>query len=420
MAQAMKYADHPASLVEKLYQNGLVNGDGTGFLQKIINKKIILDSNRFFWQENFTVEGSEYKIDLRATQKNPAFTVRQKTSRPVPTADAMAPLSETAPLDGEGYTEQTGSIYQFGKGIYDTSMTKLELEARLRELGGVDGDMLDGYVRGIADLTNTHNYTLSHLAAQVISRGGAYDNTKIRGFSAIKVEQPSYIPQANFKTAGTLVWTDPDCDIPTQMQAIENQFKEENGISVDEPFVWQIPYDMLVTTFLKNKYVIEQVNRYIRFYAKDKVVVVTNGKSGLDTDVISVEDLLQYSRTADISKISPIMVVKESQTVQDITTIRTVQGWDAGKVVLRPLGEGGKCGVVVHAEVADVEIVGTGEINNLVSVSTAKILNFLYVLNVVSPDGMYKKYITKVLGRYAPVLNESPMHVVVDTTTADS
>ena len=65
-------------------------------------------------------------------------------------------------------------------------------------------------------------------------------------------------------------------------------------------------------------------------------------------------------------------------------------------------------------------MIGSGEINNTIQINSSKVLNFLYLINAVSPDGMYKKYITKVLGRYAPVLNESMQHVIVDTTTADS
>lgn len=419
MANAYKYQDNPQALVEKLYAKGLLNESGNGFVQKLIDQSIILNANRFFWQENFTVEGNEYLIDLGDTKKNPAWTVRMKTNRPVPTADAMAPLSEVAQLDGEGYTEKTGSIYQWGKGLYDTSMSKLELVARLRELGNVDADLLDGYVRGVADLTNTHMYTLSNLGAQCISKGGAYNNVAIKGFSAISVKQEAYVPQANFKTAGAKVWTDADCDIPSQMQKIEYDFKLANNIDADAAFVWQIPYNMVLTVLMKNKFFKEEVNRYIRFYAKDKVVIVNNnGTTSLDTDVITQEDLINYSRS-EISKIAPIIVVKEEQVVQDIKTIRTVNGWDAGKAVLRPVGNGGKCGVIVHSNVADVEMIRSGELNNSVTANASKVLNFLYLLNEVSNDGKYKKYATKVIGRYAPVLTEAMQHVVVDTTTAD-
>ena len=419
MANAYKYADNPQALIDKLYAKGLLNTAGNGFVQKLIDSSIVLNANRFFWQENFTVEGNEYQIDLGNTQKNPAWTVRMKTNRPVPTADAMAPLSEVAQLDGEGYKEQTGSIYQFGKGLYDTSMSKLELMARLRELGSVDAELLDGYVRGVGDLTNTHMYTLSNLAAQCISKGGAYNNTNIKGFSAITVNQGAYVPTANFKTAGTKVWTDPTCDIPSQMQKIEYDFKLANNIDADAPFVWQIPYNTILTVLLQNQSFKDEINRYIRFYAKDKVIIVNNqGGTSLDTDVVTLEDLIAYSRS-EISKISPIIVVKEEQIVQDIKTIRTVNGWDTGKVVLRPIGVGGKCGVIVHSQVADVEMIKTGEINNTVSANASKILNFLYLLNEVSNDGKYKKYATKVIGRYGPVLTEAMQHVVVDITTAD-
>lgn len=417
---AYKYQDNPQYLVDKLYEQGLINGTGNGFVQKVIDQSIILNANRFFWQENFIVEGNEYLIDLGDTQKNPAWTVRMKKNRPVPTADAMAPLSEVAQLDGEGYSEKTGSIFQWGKGLYDTSMSKLELQARLRELGNVDTDLLDGYVRGVADLTNTHMSTLSNIAAQTISKGGAYDNTNIKGFSAITVNQEAYIPLENFKKAGAKVWTDPTCDIPAQMQKIEYDFKLANNIESDAQFVWQIPYDTILTILLNNQAFKDEVNRYIRFYAKDKVIVVNNqGGTSLDTDLITLEDLIAYSRS-EISKISPIIVVKEEQVVQDIKTIRTVNGWERNKVVLRPIGAGGKCGVVVHSQVADVEMIRTGEINNSVTANASKILNFLYLLNEVSNDGKYKKYATKVIGRYGTVLTEAMQHVVVDISRADS
>lgn len=419
MANAYKYTGNAEQLIEKLYQKGLLNTGGTGFLQNLIDESIVLKANSKFWQEHFDIEGNEYDIDLGDLSKNPAWTVRMKQNRPVPTADAMAPFSEVAQLDGEGFTEKTGSIYQFGKGLYETSQSKLELQARLRELSGTDQNLLTGYVRGIADLINTHNYTLSNLAAQTLSKGGAYNNTGIKGFSAISVNQSAYVPTANFKTAGTKVWTASDCDIPSQMQKIEYDFKEANNIDQDTPFVWCLPYDMIVNVLLQNAAFLKEVNRYIRLYAPDKVVIVQSGSANVDTSVISLEQLVEYSRSS-ISKISPIMVVREEQKVQNITTISTVSGWQSGVAVLRPLGSNGKAGVIVHAKVADVEMIKTGEYNNLISVNSAKALGFLYVMNMVSPQGVLKKYLTKVIGRYAPVLNEAMQHVVVDTTTADA
>ena len=426
MANALKFQLTPEETIEKLYQKGFMDGTNVGFLQALIDNTIEIKENTFFWQEHFRVEGNEYDIDMSDLKKNPAWTVRQKVNRIVPMADAMAPLSETMQLDAEGMEEKTGSIYQYGKGLFETSMSKLELEARLRELGP-DQNLVTGFVRGVADLVKTHNLTASNMAAQTLSRGGQYGNTialtnvaggtaTTQGFSGVITSQGSYIPASNFKTAGQYVWNNASCDIPEQMRKIEQDFKEANHIPDGTPFEWDLPWDMVVNVLLKNTAFIKEVNRYIALYAPDKVIVVTSGKSTTNVDTITWEQLVQYSRSP-ISKISPIRIVREQQTVQGITTYTTVKGWKAGVAVLRPLGF---AGVLVHAKVPEAELMRSGEVNNGIQFSLAKIQNFLYVINKVTPNGMLKSYHTDVLGRYATVLDESQYHVVVDTTTADT
>ena len=426
MANALKFQLTPEETIEKLYQKGFMDGTNVGFLQTLIDNTIEIKDSTFFWQEHFRVEGNEYDIDMSDLKKNPAWTVRQKVNRTVPMADAMAPLSETMQLDAEGMEEKTGSIYQYGKGLFETSMSKLELEARLRELGP-DQNLVTGFVRGVADLVKTHNLTASNMAAQTLSRGGQYGNTialtnvaggtaTTQGFSGVITSQGSYIPASNFKTAGQYVWNNASCDIPEQMRKIEQDFKEANYIPDGTPFEWDLPWDMVVNVLLKNAAFIKEVNRYIALYAPDKVIVVTSGNSTTNVDTITWEQLVQYSRSP-ISKISPIRIVREQQTVQGITTYTTVKGWKAGVAVLRPLGF---AGVLVHAKVPEAELMRSGEVNNGIQFSLAKIQNFLYVINKVTPNGMLKSYHTDVLGRYATVLDESQYHVVVDTTTADT
>jgi hypothetical protein len=170
-----------------------------------------------------------------------------------------------------------------------------------------------------------------------------------------------------------------------------------------------------VNILLKNQYFIKEVNRYIALYAPDKVIVVTNGNSTTTVDSITWEQLVQYSRSP-ISKIAPIRIVREQQTVQGITTYTTVKGWKTNTVVLRPLGY---AGVLVHAQVADVELMKSGEVNSNIQFSLAKVQGFLNVINKITPNGMLKAYHTDVIGRYATVLDETPYHVVVDIATAD-
>ena len=424
MANALKFHFTPDEAIEKLYQRGFMDGANAGFLQTLIDSTIEIEENAFFWQEHFRVEGNEYDIDRNDLKKNPAWTVKQGIKRTVPMADAMAPLSETMQLEAEGMEEKTGSIYQYGKGLFETSMSKLELQARLRELGA-DENLVVGFIRGVADLVKTHNLRVSHMAAMTLSRGGQYGNTinvtnvaggttTTQGFSGVVANQSAYIPLTNYKKAGTKVWTAADCDIPEQMRKIEDDFKEANYIPDGTPFEWDIPWNIVVNVLLKNAAFIKEVNRYIALYAPDKVIVVTNGGSSTKVDTITYEQLVLYSRSP-ISKISPIRIVREQQVVQGITTYTTVKGWAPGVAVLRPLGY---AGVLVHAKVADVELMKSGEVNKGIDFSLAKVQGFLNVINKVTPNGMLKSYHTDVIGRYATVLDESPYHVVVDTTTA--
>jgi len=430
MANALKYQWTPDEAVEKLYQKGFMDGTNVGFLQTLIDNTLEIEANSFFWQEHFTVEGNEYDIDIADTKKNPAWTVRQKVNRIVPMADAMAPLSETAQLDTEGWEERTGSIYQYGKGLFETSMSKLELQARLRELNPSDQNLVTGFVKGVADLVKTHNYRASFMAAQTLSYGGAYSNTNkilfggqqgnivsTMGFSGVSAAQQSYIPVANFKKAGAKVWSDATCDIPSQMQKIEQDFKTANNLPADFPMEWDIPYSIITSILINNSFFKAEVNRYFRLYAPDKVIVVTSGGgTGVDVDTITWEQLVAYSRST-ISKIAPIRVVKQQSKTQDITTVTDVSGWKANTAVLRPLGY---AGVLVHAKTSDVKLMQSGEVNSNIQFSLAKIQNFLYVINKIVPNGMLKSYHTDVIGRYATVLNESLYHVVVDIATANN
>jgi hypothetical protein len=425
MANALKYQWSPDEAIEKLYRKGFMDGTNVGFLQTLIDNAIEIEENAFFWQEHFRVEGNEYQVDLADLKKNPAWTVRQIVRRSVPMADAMAPLSETMQLDAEGGEEKTGSIYQYGKGLFETSMSKEELKARLRELGS-DQSLITGFVRGVADLVKTHNLRVSNMAAMTLSRGGEYGNTinlgtalapkTTQGASGVVANQSAYIPLANYKTAGAKVWTDADCDIPEQMMKIEYDFKEANYIPDSTPFEWNISWDMMVNVLIKNAAFIKEVNRYLALGAPDKVIIVQNGTSTTDVGSITVDQLIAYSNW-ELAKISPIRIVREQQTVQGMTTYHTVKGWKEGVAVLRPRGY---AGVLVHAQVPDVELMRSGEVNKTIDFSLARVQGFLHVINKATPNGMLKSYHTDVIGRYATVLNESQYHVCVDTTTADA
>lgn len=415
MANAYKKQFNPDEALNLLYQRGLINSDGTSaFVQTLVNDQLEMDANEFFWQEHFTVDGAKYSINPSRPKEDPAFTVKSITRRPVPMANPMTPLSEVAQMDNESYEQFSGTIGQFGMGLFETSLSREELKAELAAMDMDNQDVVVGYIRTVADLIKSHNYNLSNIAAQTLSKGGGYDMVGREGVTPGMTHNfPSYVPIKNYKKAGTAVWTDNEADVPSQMMKIEQDFKMENGY--DGTMEWDLPYDLIVNNLINNKFFKEEVNRYIRLYAPDKVIVVqTDGKTGVDVSSITWEQLVEYSRST-ISKIAPIRVVKEQQITQGITNIRTVSGWKQGVAVLRPLGMAGK---VVHSDTADIYMLQR-EANKTIDFSIATAQGgLLYVINKAVPTGLYKSYHTDVIGRYRPVLTEFMEHVIVDYTTA--
>lgn len=413
MANAYKKQFNPDEALDLLYQRGLINSDGTSaFVQTLVNDQLEIDANEFFWQEHFTVDGAKYNINPSRPKEDPAFTVKSISRRPVPMANPMAPLSEVAQMDNESYEQRSGTIGQFGMGLFETSLSREELKAELAAMDMENQDVVVGYIRTVADLIKSHNYNLSNIAAQTLSKGGGYDMVGREGVTPGMLHNfPNYVPLDNYKKAITGVWTDANVDVPSDMMKIEQDFKMATGYN--GTMEWDLPYDLIVNNLINNKYFKEEVNRYIRLYAPDKVIIVqTDGKTGVDVSSITWEQLVEYSRST-ISKIAPIRVVKEQQITQGIVNIRTVSGWKQGVAVLRPLGMAGK---VVHSDTADVYLLQR-EANKTIDFSVATAQgSLLYVINKAVPNGLYKAYHTDVIGRYRPVLTEFMEHIIVDYT----
>ena len=161
MANELKYEYSPEEAINLLYQKGLMADNQPGFLQILINDKLNIEENTFFWQEHFTVDGNEVPANLAAPQNRPAYSVIQVTNQTTPMADPMAPLSEASQMDQQGFTEKTGSIYQYGKGMFQTSMGKQALQAKLASMGMAEQNIIGGFVASVAKIIKSHNSSLS-------------------------------------------------------------------------------------------------------------------------------------------------------------------------------------------------------------------------------------------------------------------
>lgn len=416
MANAHKFQIDPEQAVDALFQRGLINSDGTSqYLQTVVDDMLERDANQFFWEEHFSVDGTKYLINPAKPREDPSFTVTSIVNRPTPMANPMNPLSEVAQMDTQGFESFSDTIGQFGMGQFETSFSREELKAELAALDVADRNIIVGFSIKLATLIRSHNYNLSNLAAQTLSKGGGYDMVGREGITPGMTHKfRNYVPAGNYLKAGAKVWTDNTADIPSQMMKIEQDWKMAKGY--DGLMEWDLPYELIVNNLINNEYFKKEVNRYIRLYAPDKVLVIqTDGSTGVDVSSITWEQLVEYSRSS-ISKISPIRVIKESQVSQNITNIKTVKGWKNGVAVLRPLGLAGK---IVHSDTADVYMLQK-EANKTVDFSIANAQGgLLYVINKIVPNGLYKAYHTDVIGRYRPVLTEFTHHIIVDYTTAN-
>lgn len=416
MANAHKRQIDPEQAIDALFQRGYINSDGTSqYLQTIVDDMLVKDANQFFWEEHFSIDGTKYLINPAKPREDPSFTVTSIVNRPTPMANPMNPLSEVAQMDTQGFESFSDTIGQFGMGQFETSLSREELKAELAALDVADRDIIVGFSIKLATLIRSHNYNLSNIAAQTLSKGGGYDMVGREGITPGMTHKfRNYVPTENYLKAGAKVWTDNTADIPSQMMKIEQDWKMAKGY--DGLMEWDLPYELIVNNLINNEYFKKEVNRYIRLYAPDKVLVIqTDGSTGVDVSSITWEQLVEYSRSS-ISKIAPIRVIKESQVSQNITNIKTVKGWKEGVAVLRPLGLAGK---IVHSDTADVYMLQK-EANKTVDFSIANAQgSLLYVINKIVPNGLYKAYHTDVIGRYRPVLTEFTHHIIVDYTTAD-
>lgn len=415
MAQAYKNEYSPEDVLEKLFQRGLLNTEGTSpYIQKIIDNNLEIQSNQFFWQEHFTIDGAEVPVNPSNPRETPSYTLKSIVRRVTPMADAHSPLSETNQLDNEGFEGKGIGIPQFAKGLNENSVGRSDYLTKLREMGIADNDVVSQFIRGAWDLIKSHNYRLSNMAAQVLSKGGAYSNATTKGITGVSHNISSYILPENFKKAGLLAWTDEDCNIPQQMRKIEQDFRAATGY--EAPMEWDLPYNFVISVMLNNKFVKQEIQRYVNTYGTGNTTIVYSATGALpEASYVTWQQLVAYSRS-ELDIISPIRIIKESQTVQDFTTITTVNGWKSGVAVLRPLGYAGK---VVHSKVADVMLLEK-EANKTIDFSIGSIQGGLfYLVNKVVPYGTFKSYHTDLYGRFLPVLTEFTHHIVVDTTTAD-
>lgn len=365
--------------------------DAANALRIFLNDPNIILERQAFWKKQFTVDPllTTRNYDGTATYST---TVRKRQVDNM--LDMRAPLGETEVRDKKGLEVYTGSIPDFAaKGFVETAM---EREARIRMFEsyfGNDAEILNAYADNIQDMVDEAHYTLSNMAAQVLSTGKIVYNygTGIKGNIA---KMP--IPTENFVNAGTAAWADPACKLLDQMEKIEQDYRDRTESTL--AMKWQVTRDTFYNVILKNKQVIDYVTWYRRVNEMPTLVDWNINKEMFDQAFATNE------------KISPIEIIDERQRNEGAP----VRGWAQGIAVLRPVGY---AGVLKRADILDKEMINKYG-SSVISVAFANTDIFTF-MNTTLNNGRMKEWHTDMFVAAVPVLEEFYDHIIVDITTAD-
>lgn len=368
--------------------------DAQNTLTIFLNDPDIIKRKQFFWKNNFVVDPflSERQNDGTALFKT---AVRERTVSNM--LDMRAPLAETQPRDKGGINFYTGSIPDFAaKGYVETAMEREARERMFESYFGNDAQILLAYRDDIQAMYDEAHHTLSNLSAQLLSTGYMTYNygTGIHG-NIYKCP----IPAENFKTAGTVAWSDASCKLLDQMAKIEQDYRDATGSEL--PLKWQVSRDTFFNVILKNAQVIEYITSWRT--VNDKPVV--NGWA--------INQEMFNEAFVGNPLISPIEIVEEAQ--RDGSN-GPVHGWADGIAVLRPAGP---AGVIKRADLLD-KVMNQKYSSTVVNRVFSQVEQLFTFVNSTYNNGLYKEWHTDLFMSAIPTLDEYLDHMIVDTTTADS
>lgn len=375
-------------------------------LTTIVNDEDIIGVNKSWYLSQGSVDSSFTPVD---SEGYATFTVRERRLKAAPMATLRAPLADTTQLDNGGVSFYSATIPDFiTPKIVETAMSREDKEKRYAMYGN-DTDIMKQWITDTTSLVDSMDFTMNWMTAQLMTTGkivyGKVGDVRIDGiFSPMHKAE---IPSANFRKAGSVVWTDANAKIITEMQTIEGDFR--SSWSFDGAMKWQMTKNFFLNVFIKNEEVLDKVNEFRTL--NDLIGVTFNN---INKDVFN--NAWESVRSA--YGLSPIELVEEKEYVKNADTGETtaVHGWADNIVVLRPASDAVK---FMRKQILDETY--SKYLNEAVQRNFAPINNGLGTLvNTTVPNGLYKEWQTVVMFSAVPALVEFTKHVIVDTATANS
>ena len=363
-------------------------------LQIFANDPAIIKRLPAFWR-------SQFSVDPLTTPRNndgtAVFSAKMRANTLENMLDWRAPLAETQTRDKKGVEAYTGTIPDFAaRGYVEQAMEREARERMFEDYFGNDAQILSAYADDLQQMILEADSTMSHLAAMALSGGyTAYNYGS--GITGNIYKAP--IPEANFRKAGTVAWTDTtNCKLLDQMEKLENDFRDAYGYA--GALKWQITKADFQNYVLKNAQVIEYINNWRK--VNDKAVPA----SGWAVNAEMFNEAFTVNE-----KISPIEIIEEKQYNEGTP----VNGWIANKAVLRPVGFAGS---VKHADSLDrkmAEKYGSKAIDKVF----ANVDGLYILMNTTLNNGDFKEWHTDLFVSAVPVLEEFLYHNIVSINVAD-
>ena len=370
------------------------------FLQSFINMEGLLYTN-YGW---YKTQGVKASIPTPTAGNGTAtFSVKGRDMKAAPLMDLRAPLGDSNQMDKEGIYWYTASIPDLiAPGFVETAMER-EAKERQFELFGNDADLVAAWVHTLQSQIDSADVTMNYMTAQLMSTG-KIDYRKIGRGIQIPLHKAD-IPEENFTTAGTKVWTDPGCKILSQMAAKEKVYREKWGYQ--GAMVWQVTRKMFYEVLLPNSEAKELVDNY----KKNPLAYIASTETAPTTQDLFVRAFRDYPG------VSPIEIVEERERNLTNTGDTFVQGWNDKIAVLRPAGYACEFQYTNSLDRQMFQKYGSTVISKVWALANDGLCT---VVNTTTNNGLYKEWHTDVMMSACPALVTFRNHVIVDTSVADS
>ena len=370
------------------------------FLQSFINMEGLLYTN-YGW---YKTQGVKASIPTPTAGNGTAtFSVKGRDMKAAPLMDLRAPLGDSNQMDKEGIYWYTASIPDLvAPGFVETAMER-EAKERQFELFGNDADLVAAWVHTLQSQIDSADVTMNYMTAQLMSTGKIDYRNIGRGIQ-IPLHKAD-IPEENFTTAGTKVWTAPDCKILSQMAAKEKLYREKWGYQ--GAMVWQVTRKMFYEVLLPNSEAKELVDNY----KKNPLAYIASTETAPTTQDLFVRAFRDYPG------VSPIEIVEERERNLTNTGDTFGEGWSDEIAGLRPAGYACEFQYTSSLDRRMFQKYGSTVISKVWALAND---GLCVVVNTTTNNGLYKEWHTDVMMSACPALVTFRNHVIVDTSVADS